>query len=391
MRLRAVDLFSGIGGIRLGVEQACKAAGVEHECVWASEILKNSIKVYRKNFPEGPNPANDITHFVSEEFGVSAEIPEFDMCLAGFPCQSFAQCGKRLGFKDKTRGTLIFRVLQLIEARNPSCILLENVEGLLNHGGGETLRTIMGALAELGYRAEYKLLNSRNFGVPHNRPRVYIVGFKDPTAMNSFSWPEPTDSSKTLEDILEPAPVPAKYYLSQQYVNTLKAHRARHEAQGHGFGYEVRPRHGVANCLVLGGMGHERNLIQDRESLKAPVRLDNRKTPTNDDFLRRMTPLEWERLQGYPDGFTDCISDTARWDALGNTVTVPVIKSIAAQMIQAMQNPSEDSDSFFDDIDLMDDTTSCTEEDRAEEKDNEENKTSHEQVSQGNMSHLRES
>jgi DNA (cytosine-5)-methyltransferase 1 len=303
------------------------------------------------------------------------------MCLAGFSCQAFSSAGKRLGFKDRTRGTLIFRVLQLLEARKPKCFLLENVEGLVTHGGGETLRTIMGALSELGYSADCKVLNSRNFGVAQNRPRIYIIGFMDPKVMNSFSWPEPTDSTKTLKDIIEPGPVDAKYYISQQYMNTLIAHRARHESKGQGFGYDVRSRDDVANCLVLGGMGHERNLIQDRSSLKEPVRLDNRKTPTNDDFLRRMTPLEWERLQGYPDSWTAGESNTARWKALGNTVTVNTIQAVAAQMINAMTNPSEDSNSFFDDDDLKNDVDGCTEEIRAEKTENKERvQKGHEQI-----------
>jgi DNA (cytosine-5)-methyltransferase 1 len=262
------------------------------------------------------------------------------MMLSGFPCQAFSHAGKKLGFKDETRGTLFFNVASIIAAKQPKAFLLENVKGLTTHDQGKTFKTVKKTLEnELGYHVSYQILNSKDFGVPHNRPRIYIVGFKDHNVGKGFRFPNPTDGNKKLKHVLEGEAVDPKYYISQQYLDTLKAHRERHEKKKSGFGYVVRSREDIASCLVLGGMGLERNLIYD-PSLKAPMHIKGRKTMTNTDMVRKLTHRECEKLQGFEKDWTAGISDTARWEALANSVTVPVIKAIAAAMIKEMTQPS---------------------------------------------------
>lgn len=302
---RTADLFSGIGGIRLGFEQACQEAGVEHSCVFASDINKDSVKVYRDHFGNSPDPLFNIK---SSE-GREDMIPDFDVMLSGFPCQSFASCGKRLGFKDETRGTLFFNVASIIAAKQPQAFLLENVKGLTTHNQGRTFNTIKKTLEiELGYHVSYQILNSKDFGVPHNRPRIYIIGFKDHNVGKGFQFPQPTDDKKRLKHILETDEVDPKFYISQQYLDTLKAHRARHEQKKSGFGYVVRSKDDIASCLVLGGMGLERNLIYDPR-LKEPTHIKGRKTMTNSDMVRKLTHRECERLQGFPEDFQEYTID----------------------------------------------------------------------------------
>lgn len=360
MDLRTADLFAGIGGIRLGVEQACKDKGFSHSCVFASEINPSSITVYRKKFG-GPDPAVDITSLEGRE---AEAIPDHDMLLAGFPCQAFSHAGNRKGFLDQTRGTLFYNTASVIRAKRPPFFLLENVYGLVTHNKGKTFKTVMAVLQdELGYHVQAKVLNSRYFGVPHNRPRVYIVGFADPRIYRNFRFPTPPDSPQVaLGDILEDGRVPSRYYLSEQYMDTLRRHKAKHAEKKHGFGYQVRSRTDVAACLVLGGMGHERNLIQDKKSITSQVSVGKRVTMTNSEFLRRLSPIETERLQGFPDGFTEDVSETARWDLLANSVTVPVIRAIAANILEAIASPVDSEDPYSPlshDLDATDDSPGC--------------------------------
>lgn len=293
-KIRIIDLFAGIGGIRLGLENAGKKLGLETECVFTSEIDPYACKTYNFNYPnDDHSPFNDITQ--TDE----TQIPDFDILLAGFPCQAFSIAGKRGGFED-TRGTLFFDVARIIKEKNPSAFLLENVKGLVNHRSGKTLGTILNVLKnDLGYvSTQFKVLNARDFGVPQNRERIYIVGFKN--GGGGFKFPEPTDSTKVFEDILEESPVSAKYYISETYLKSLENHKQRHLAKGNGFGFEIIKYNAVANAIVCGGMGKERNLIIDKRQ-KDLTPVTKIKGKVNNLGIRRMTPIEWERLQGYPD------------------------------------------------------------------------------------------
>lgn len=331
-KYKAIDLFAGIGGIRMGFDQAF---GKSIETVFASEFDEPACKTYRANFDDPFEIAGDITQIDA------SEVPDFDICLAGFPCQAFSLAGKRKGFDDdykgRARGTLFFDTLRICtdRANKPKVIFCENVKGLPMHDKGRTLKTILGALKEDGYVPFYKVLNSKNFGVPQNRERIYIVAFREDVAPEEFEFPTHAGRKKTIRDIMEDAPISPKYYLSDTYMETLRRHRAHHEALGHGFGYEIRDLDGIAGTIVCGGMGRERNLIVDhREHSMVPV--TRIKGSINAEDIRKMTPREWARLQGFPDSYKLTLADTQLYKQFGNSVTVPVIKAIAVRIKEVL-------------------------------------------------------
>lgn len=283
----------------------------------------------RTNFPTPAEIAGDITK-ISEK-----DVPPFDVCLAGFPCQAFSLAGRRMGFQDSykgvCRGTLFQDVVRICEYRKPQVIFCENVKGLTIHDRGRTFKVIKGAFEEMGYTVFDKVLNSRDFGVPQNRERIYIVCFRKDIDASGFRFPEPMDTSKRICDILDEAPIPSRYYLSDVYVETLRQHRARHEAKGHGFGYEIRDLDGVAGAIVCGGMGRERNLLIDRRphSMTPQTHI---KGVINSEDIRKMTPREWARLQGFPETYRLEAADVHLYKQLGNSVTVNVIEAVAREI-----------------------------------------------------------
>jgi DNA (cytosine-5)-methyltransferase 1 len=334
--LKCIDLFAGVGGIRLGFEQACKDFGLNAECVFTCEIDEWACKTYRKNFSnDSHDPKCDVTK-VDE-----TQLPDFDVLLAGFPCQAFSIAGKRGGFND-TRGTLFFDVARIIKEKRPKAFLLENVKGLTNHRGGKTLEVIINTLKEdLGYTVFYKVLNAKDYGLAQTRERIYIVGFRNDCG-GRFAFPQPVPDSerKVIHNIMEENPVDARYYLSTVSIQSLKAHKARHQAKGNGFGYIIRSLDEVAGTIVCGGMGKERNLIVDpRQTDLTPPTHTHIKGEYNKEGLRRMTPKEWERLQGFPDDWTAGLANIHRYKQMGNSVAVPVIKAIAANIIGELTTP----------------------------------------------------
>ena len=297
--------------------------------MFVSEWDERANETYRANFGDAIDIAGDVR---AVDAGA---VPDFDICLAGFPCQAFSAAGSRRGFDDDykgmARGTLFFDLARICEARRPKVIFCENVKGLPIHKKGKTFAVIVGTLEQMGYKVFHRILNSRDFGVPQNRERIYIVAFREDVAPEEFEFPEGAGSPCVIRDIMDEAPVPARYYLSETYLATLERHRARHEAAGNGFGYVVRGLDEVAGAIVCGGMGRERNLIVDaREHSMTPT--TNVKGPLNDRDIRKMTPREWARLQGYPDTFRLPLADTHLYKQLGNSVTVPVIRAIAERV-----------------------------------------------------------
>lgn len=321
-----IDLFAGIGGIRLGFEQAFKK---NSETVFVSEWDEYAQKTYKSNFENPKEIFGDITKIDEKK------IPSFDICLAGFPCQAFSLAGQRKGFEDNykgiCRGTLFLDVARICEFHKPKVIFCENVKGLTIHDKGRTFKIIKSTFENLGYTVFSQILNSRDFGVPQNRERIYIVCFRKDLQIENFKFPKPTDSTKVIRDIMEENPVSAKYYLSDVYIETLKRHKARHEALGHGFGYEIRDLDSVAGAIVCGGMGRERNLIVDKRQ-KNLIPVTHIKGNVNTDGIRKMTPREWARLQGFPDTFKLVLADTHLYKQFGNSVTVPVISEIAKEI-----------------------------------------------------------
>ncbi len=328
-RLKSIDLFAGIGGIRLGFE---RAFGKDIETVFVCEWDENAQKTYKANFNDNFAIAGDITKIDEKD------VPEFDICLAGFPCQAFSLAGKRQGFEDNykglCRGTLFLDVARICEYHKPKVIFCENVKGLVIHDNGRTLQIIKKTFSDLGYKVftnDDKTLNSKDFGVPQNRERIYIVAFRNDIAPAEFKFPQGTDNTKRIKDIIEKKPVPAKYYLSDVYLETLRKHKARHEAKGNGFGYEIRGMDDIAGAIVCGGMGRERNLIIDkRQTNLTPT--THIKGTINNEGVRKMTPREWARLQGFDDSFVLPLADTHLYKQMGNSVTVNVIEAIAREI-----------------------------------------------------------
>lgn len=324
--LRSIDLFAGIGGIRMGFDQAF---GNDIETVFVSEWDTYAQKTYGTNFPSAQPINGDITKIDEKD------VPSFDICLAGFPCQAFSLAGKRKGFDDDykgmSRGTLFFDVARICSHHRPKVIFCENVKGLTIHDRGKTFQIIKGTLEQMGYKVFHKVLNSKDFGVPQNRERIYIVAFREDIAPNEFNFPRASGKKVCIQDIMEKEPVPAKYYLSTQYIDTLRKHKERHAAKGNGFGYEIRPLDGIAGAIVCGGMGRERNLIIDHRQtdLKPTTHI---KGEVNQEGIRKMTPREWARLQGFPDSYKLPLADVHLYKQFGNSVTVPVIRAIAEEI-----------------------------------------------------------
>ncbi len=317
---KSIDLFAGIGGIRMGFDRAFKN---NIETVFVSEWDKKAQETYRANFAD-VDIHGDITKIKE------IDIPRHDILLAGFPCQAFSLAGNKKGFED-ARGTLFFDVARIIKYHKPKVVFCENVKNLVKHNKGKTFEVITSILSDLGYTVFYKVLNSKNFGVPQNRERIYIVSFRNDIAPDKFDFPEETDSSKTIRDILEENEVSPKYYLSDVYLKALIKHKERQSARGNGFGYEIRKYNDISAAIVCGGMGRERNLIID-ERLSTFTPVTHIKGSINKQYIRKMTPREWARLQGFPDDFKFVVADTHLYKQFGNSVTVPVIEAIAREI-----------------------------------------------------------
>ena len=320
-KFKFIDLFAGIGGFRIAMQN------LGGNCVFSSEIDKYAKQTYDLNF--GEIPFGDITKIDEND------IPEHDVLCAGFPCQAFTIAGKRKGFDDETRGTLFFDIKRIIKAKRPKAFFLENVKGLTNHDKGRTLKTILKVLREdLDYYVpEPKIMNAKDFGVPQNRERIFIIGFRKDLNVNTFEYPKPLEKKITFADIKEEKEVSVKYYLSTQYQDTLRNHKERHKNKGNGFGYEIIKDNQCANAIVVGGMGKERNIVVDcRLTDFKPI--TKIKGEVNKDGWRKMTPREWARLQGFPDNFLIKVSDAQAYKQFGNSVAIPAIQASASNLIK---------------------------------------------------------
>lgn len=324
-KFKFIDLFAGIGGFRIAMQN------LGGKCVFTSEWDEQAKKTYQTNF--GEIPFGDITKKSTKSF-----VPnEFDILCAGFPCQAFSIAGRRGGFED-TRGTLFFDVAEIIKNKRPKALFLENVKGLLNHDKGRTLNTILNVLRnDLGYFVpEPRIMNAKDFGVPQNRERIFIVGFRNDTKVRTFAYPEPLGQEVRFSDVKEETEVSVKYYLSNTYLNTLVAHKQRHENKGNGFGYAVINDGETANAVVCGGMGRERNLVYD-DRITDFTPITHIKGEVNRQGIRKMTPREWARLQGFPDHFIIPVADASAYKQFGNSVAVPAIEATAKKIIKALE------------------------------------------------------
>ncbi len=323
-----IDLFAGIGGMRIAFED------LGGQCVFASEIDPHAAKVYESNFDMVPQ--HDITMLDPAD---RDSLPDFDILLGGFPCQPFSRAGKGQGFNDD-RGKMFNYIDKILDLRKPKAFLLENVKGLVSNNHGETLEYIMSRLDALGYDAKFKVLNSADFNVPQKRERIYIVGFKKEYSIDDFEFPAPLDippeERKNLGSVRTRSPVPADYYLSQGYLDCLKRHREEQRMNGRGYGYHVmKDDSEIPNTLLGGGMGRERNLIEDPNISDRTTRF-RRKTPLNDENIRSLTPREFLRIQGFPEDFKLDVSKTYAYKLIGNSVAIDVVYYIGLEMMKRL-------------------------------------------------------
>ena len=330
--MKYFSMFSGIGGFEYGIQNACNQQPTKIEqdgqrrngdsdevghdvlpasrttplCVGYSEIDKYAIKVYERNF-NGHRNYGDATAINP------TELPDFDLLVGGFPCQAFSIAGKRNGFND-TRGTLFFDIARILAEKRPRHLVLENVKGLLSHEQGKTFQTILGVLSDLGYRVEWQVLNSKDFGVPQNRERIYFVGHLRGECGGKV-FPITGSTGKNLEQLV-----------------------------GGSQGNRVYSTNGVSSTLAsqAGGLGAKTGLYAIANTLDANYYKGNSASGTrhsprtqvlDNSRIRRLTPLECERLQGFPDNWTTGESDTQRYKMCGNAVTTNVVEAVITGLL----------------------------------------------------------
>jgi DNA (cytosine-5)-methyltransferase 1 len=300
--IRFVDLFAGIGGFRIAMQNAVKELGAKAECVFSSETDKECQRVYEQNF--GKTPQGDITKIIAES------IPIHDILLAGFPCQPFSIIGQMKGFED-TRGTLFFDIARILQEKRPSAFVLENVKLLVGHNKRKTLKIILETLKELGYYATYKVLNALDFGLPQKRERVFIVGFREPCF---FEWPSEKIPMKPLSKILEKN-VPQKYYASEHIQKKRLSKRKPTKEQT--IWHENKAGNISAypfSCALRAGASYNYLLVNGE---------------------RRLTSREMLRLQGFPEEFKIVCSYTQTRKQIGNSLPVPVAQAVIKNTIIA--------------------------------------------------------
>lgn len=328
--MKYLSLFSGIGGFELGI-------GTRAECVGYSEIDPNAIKIYEKHFPH--KNYGDITTINA------SELPDFDLLVGGFPCQAFSIAGKRKGFDD-TRGTLFFDLARILRAKQPRLFCFENVKGLLSHDNGQTFSTIISTIDELGYDCQWQVLNSKNFGVPQNRERVFIIG-------NSRGTPRPKVFPFGEDDRVSNEPDGAGQGRTQTEIShTLRGSSVKADQV---FINQLNtPTHSNDRIYGTDGISPTLNTMQGGMRQPFIAQRPRRKnsggnheispTVSSNSFqdnnhlvkemqIRRLTPTECERLQGFPDGWTTGVSDTQRYKCLGNAVTVNTIQAIMEKLL----------------------------------------------------------
>ena len=298
--LRFIDLFAGVGGMRLALES------IGGTCVFSSEWDAHAQKTYEANFGEVPH--GDITKIKT------SDIPKFDILSAGFPCQPFSSFGKRAGFKHKTQGTLFFDVLRIIEAKKPDAFILENVKGLISHDGRRTMETILGALDAAGYEVVHSVLNAANYGVPQHRERVYIVGFRRQKFGSNidFQWPAKKRKSAGIGKHLEKN---VEGYSISKHLQRV---------------YIFKKEDGRPEVVTSNSETPAKTLVASYHKIQ---RLSGTFVKDGPTGLRLLTPSECKAIMGFPKTFKLPVSRTQMYRQMGNSVAVPVVTEIAKEIV----------------------------------------------------------
>lgn len=313
MRYRFIDLFAGIGGLRLAFE------GAGCECVFSSEINEYARKTYTANFHD--TPSGDITKIDAED------VPDHDILCAGFPCQPFSiagvskknSLGRPTGFNDLTQGTLFFDVCRILDAKKPRAFMLENVRNLISHDKGKTFQVIISSLEGLGYKVFHAVLDGKLF-VPQHRERIIIAGFRNYAGDFTFSINAP-EHKPMMKDILDDD-VPEKYTLSSKLWQYLQDYSAKHKAKGNGFGYGIADPEGISRTLSARYYKDGSEILIAQEG----------RNP------RRLTPRECARLMGFPETFIIPVSDTQAYRQFGNSVVVPLMTEAAKLIVRRLED-----------------------------------------------------
>lgn len=311
--IKFIDLFCGIGGFRVAMAEASKELNIQHQCVFSSDIDQYSQKAYYENF--GDFPHGDITQ-INEE-----DIPDHDVLFAGFPCQPFSIIGQGRGFDD-TRGTLFFDIARILNKKRPKAFVLENVKRLVGHQNGETFKKILETLREIGYQVDYKVLNALDYGLPHKRERVFIVGFHQSTA---FEFPEKHNKCLSLSDILEKQ-IDQKYYASE-HIRTKRqeAHQSKYDVSIWHENKSGNISSHPFSCALRANASYNYLLVNGE---------------------RRLTAREMLRLQGFPDYFKIAVPEAQVRKQAGNSLPVNVAKSILLKLLPHLDQSTEKVNNF---------------------------------------------
>jgi DNA (cytosine-5)-methyltransferase 1 len=302
-KIRFIDLFCGLGGFRVAIQQVCQKKAVKSDCVFSCDIDKDAQGIYQVNF--GEKPQGDIIEILADN------IPNHDILMAGFPCQPFSICGDLKGFED-TRGTLFFEIVRILKVKQPLAFILENVKQLQGHQQGKTLQVILNTLQDLGYYTDYRVLNALDFGLPQKRERIFIVGFRE---TRNFIWPQPALSKTTLTEILEEN-VSDFYYASERIQKSrfLKREGKKHYSEptiwheNKGGNVSAYPY----SCALRAGASYNYLLV---------------------DGKRRLTEREMLRLQGFPDDYQIVGSYQAMRKLTGNSVAIPCVAAVVNSVL----------------------------------------------------------
>ena len=370
MQYKTIDLCAGIGGIRRGFEMTGR-----FENVLSAEIDKYARLTYKHLFQDCSDHGDADHDLTDPSFKELVKQTPYDILLAGFPCQTFSRAGKQEGFEDQTKGTIFFHIAEIIAETSPKAFFLENVDNLLTHDRGRTIKVILDKLVkeldykiiglefddkgQMQYTSKSFVRNSKDFGVPQNRPRTYIMGFNRKfwgNKVDSLPNELPVSGSEELyadlNEVLDKQAEP-RYYMAQGYLETLERHKERNKQNGNGFGYRIvndaSIETPIANTLLAtGGSGRERNLVYDPQPEIYGLTIPGKQTPINDQGIRVMTPIEWGKLQGFINyafkdengtdwfDFPDGVPDVQRYKQFGNSVTIPVIKEMAQFMVYCL-------------------------------------------------------
>ena len=346
-----IDLFAGIGGFHIAMHEN------GGKCVFASEIDKYARQTYKYNLKK-------ISHEIFEDGNFNEDItnpkldyqtiPDFDVLCAGFPCQPFSYAGKNQGFKDTTRGTLFFSILSILEAKRPKAFLLENVKGLKSHDNGRTLKTIIESLEKLGYKIHWTILDSLDFGVPQKRERWYCVGLKNDS---SFNFPKGKKEIVKLSAIVDVKNKNPSLTLPKQETERIDYHfknmngivRVKHDNSQYESNTK-KGKHGVFSFQKADGAlrfhigDFSKTQIQEAFycclETYAPTIILNR-VPKMWDLKRKLSVIECQRLQGFPDNYTFPVSDNQAYRQLGNSIALPVVREITKQLIKTLNNENK--------------------------------------------------